>query len=285
MQVNLKVELLRYTPEPEELVAAAAKLCYSPSEIKDIMENLTKENVEKFINRLASYGHQSPFEHVSFTFGIEGISRALSHQLVRHRIASYSQKSQRYVGEEDFDYIIPPEIEKYPDLKEVFEHAMTQDKEAYHKLAYGLMNMYMLEYLKESDPEFYREYMEMQEKFSFDLTQYAHEMFRQKTPKDLYQKFQKIAFENARYVLPNACETKLVMTMNARSLLHFFDLRCCERAQDEIRALAKEMLRLVKPIAPNLFKFAGPSCVGDLCPEGKMSCGKAKEIREEFLSI
>lgn len=217
----MKVTLITHTPEPEKVIASAAKLCYSSSDIESLMNDLTAEKIETFIKKLVDLGHQSPLEHCSFTFGIEGISRALSHQLVRHRIASYSQKSQRYVKEGQFEYIIPPKItENQADIN-VYENFMRHSQEVYD---YFIRNG--------------------------------------------------IPAEDARFVLPNACETKIIMTMNIRTLLHFFEERCCNRAQWEIRHMAYAMLRICKEIAPNLFAKAGASCVRGKCKEGKMSCGK-----------
>lgn len=246
----MKVEIIAHTPECEKLIAAAAKLCYSQSGVEGIMEGLTPESTEKFINRLVSMGHESPFEHVSFTFGIEGVSRAVLAQITRHRIASFSVQSQRYVNKESFTYIIPPEIEALPAAKEEFLRAMEEDRQHYIKLA---------TVLKEAHTE----------------RLVADGMERAKAEKSA----EKLAFEDARSVLPNACDTKIVMTMNVRSLYNFFNLRCCSRAQWEIRALATEMLRQVKQIAPTLFKKSGPPCVAGPCPEGAMSCGKAQEMR------
>lgn len=226
----MNVQLLAYTPDPDKVVATAAKLCYSDSDINSLMENLTEEKTAKFIDMLVSIGHESPIEHVSFTFGIEGISRCTSHQLVRHRLASYSQKSQRYVSETQFDYITPPLIESDPDLNAMYFEYMMKTQQFYDYLVdHGI-------------------------------------------PK-----------EDARYILPNACSTSIVVTMNARSLFNFFKHRCCNRAQEEIRNLANEMLRLCKRVAPQIFKYAGPSCVMlGRCPEGKMSCGKINEMKERY---
>ncbi len=235
----IKVNLIAYTPEPEKVVAAAAKMCYSKSGPDEIMENLTPENTEKFLNRLISMGHESPIEHICFTFGVEGISRSLLAQLTRHRIASYSVKSQRYVEETAFSYVTPPEIEKNEKAKAVYEKTMADITNAYNELADELYNVH-----KNS----------MDEKAA-----------------------RKKAIEDARFVLPNACETKLVMTFNARSLLNFFSERCCERAQWEIRDLADKMLALVREKAPVIFKNAGPKCIRGACPEGPMSCGKRAE--------
>lgn len=249
----LKVELLRYTPDGEKLISAAAKLCYSPVGISQIEEGLTDDNINSFLNLLMDMGHESPIEHVNFTFGVEGISRTLSHQLVRHRIASYSQQSQRYVRLNQFEYIMPPNIEHNQKAKELFIKAMEDDQKYYDEISSLLYNdhynRYILEGLKE---------------------------------KSAAQKAEKDAIEDARYIFPNACETKIVFTMNTRSLLNFFSLRGCNRAQWEIRELALKMLKEVKKVYPILFKNAGPGCVRGLCPEGKMTCGKIVEVREYF---
>ncbi len=248
-----KVTLLAHTPNPEATVAASAKLCYSTSTIDDIREGLTPEKTAAFVDMLAEIGHESPIEHVSFTFGVEGISRACSHQLVRHRIASYSQKSQRYVSEGSFEYITPPEVEAIPEAKAEFDAQMKAIEDGYNKLAELLTAKHTEAFLKEG--------------------------FNEKTA---ISKAKKKAFEDARFLLPNACETKIVVTMNARSLMNFFRHRCCNRAQWEIKDVADQMLALVKEVAPNLFKNAGPSCVRGGCPEGKMTCGKIKEVRERY---
>lgn len=249
----MKVVIISHTPDCDKLIASAAKLCYSQSGVDGIMEGLTQEKTEKFIDMLVSLGHESPFEHASFTFGIEGVSRAVLAQITRHRIASFSVQSQRYVNKESFTYIVPPEIEKLPAAKAEFLAAMEEDRAHYIKLA---------ALLKEAHTK----------------AQVAEGMEASAAEKAAEKK----AFEDARSVLPNACDTKIVMTMNVRSLYNFFHLRCCSRAQWEIRELATEMLRQVKQIAPALFRKAGPPCVSGPCPEGKMSCGKAAEMREKF---
>ena len=249
----MNVELLQHTPEPEKIIAAAAKLCYSSSGIDGILDGLTPENTEKFLNRLMSMGHESPIEHISFTFGIEGVSRSLLAQFTRHRIASYSVKSQRYVKEGQFEFVTPPEIEKIPEAKAEFLKAMEDDVKSYNALADILY-----------------------EKHYADMVSGGMDEKKAKNAAE------KKAIEDARYVLPNACETKMIVTMNARSLMNFFHHRCCERAQWEIRELACEMLRLVKTVAPTLFAKAGPRCVSGPCPEGTMSCGKMLEKREYF---
>ncbi|QSX07509.1 FAD-dependent thymidylate synthase [Alkalibacter rhizosphaerae] len=256
METTLKVEILAHTPEPEKLISAAAKLCYSPSGIEKLMEGLDEKTVNNFLSKLMDMGHESPIEHVSFTFGIEGVSRSLTHQLVRHRVASYSQKSQRYVTENQFEYVVPPQIAEIPEAKELFVKAMEKDQEIYDQLVEKLREARLREYLEAGDSE-----------------------------KAAKGKAEKTAIEDARYVLPNACETKIIATMNARELLHFFHHRCCERAQWEIRELATQMLRLVREEAPLIFKHAGPSCANGPCPEGPMTCGKITEIREKFKNL
>lgn len=250
----MNVELLQYNPDCEKVIAAAAKLCYSSSGIDGILDGLDEDKTRSFLDRLVSLGHESPIEHVTFTFGIEGVSRSLTHQLVRHRLASYSQKSQRYVKEGQFEFITPPEIEAVPEAKELFFKAMADDMEYYNKITDILYNKHFAQMTSEGMDE-----------------------------KKAKSAAEKKAIEDARYVLPNACETKIIATFNARSLVNFFHHRCCERAQWEIRDLACRMLALVKEAAPTLFKLAGPSCLSGKCPEGAMSCGKMLEKRKEFL--
>ncbi len=223
----MQVKLLRYTPEPEKTVAMSARLCYSPIGAAQLEEKITDEQAAKLVRKLVEMGHFSTLEHVTFTFAIEGVSRVLTHQLVRHRIASYSQQSQRYVKEHDFETILPLSIAARPAEREKFEKLMGE-----------IRNLYT-------------EWTEMG-----------------------------IPAEDARYILPNAAETKIVVTMNVRSLYNFFRLRCCTRAQWEIRALAEKMLAEVKEVAPVLFEKAGPSCVTDgICTEGAMTCGRLAALQ------
>ncbi len=222
----MHVELIAYTPEPERTVAIAGRLCYSARGVDELRDNLSDAEVASQLRNLVSVGHLSPAEHANFTFAIEGVSRALSHQLVRHRIASYSQKSQRYVNEQDFTYITPPSIAANPEAAAVFHAQIARLQEAYRELA------------------------------------------------------RVVPREDARYLLPNATETKLVCTFNARSLFNFFRLRCCRRAQWEIRDLAYRMRDQVRQVAPVLFALAGPSCeTEEICWEGALSCGRAAEVR------
>lgn len=234
----MKITLITHTPDPEKIIASAAKLCYSSSDIKSLMDGLTQEKVESFIKRLADFGHESPLEHCTFTFGIEGVSRALLAQLTRHRIASYSVKSQRYVEEDKFSYVVPSDISKNDEAFETYVKTMDVISDSYNKLTDILYNIHK-------------------------------ETMDQKAAR-------KKAIEDARYVLPNACSTQLIMTMNIRSLLNFFELRCCNRAQAEIRQLADSMLEICREVSPNIFAKAGASCVRGKCKEGKMCCGNPK---------
>lgn len=226
------VQLLACTPDAEDVVAAAAQLCYSASSISQILER-GRAKKKALLAKVLSAGHFSVLEHASYTFGIEGISRACSHQLVRHRLASFSQQSQRYVSAvEEFGSVTPESIAACPQIEKRFV-------------------------------DFIR------------------------TAQDFYQEMREkgIPAEDARFILPNAAGTKLVMTMNARELYHFFRLRCCYRAQWEIRALALELLRLVRKESPLLFAKAGPGCLADNCPEGGMSCGRMEQVRKEYKEL
>lgn len=213
----MTVQLITHTPEPERLVAAAAKLCYSNANMQDVL-SISGEDAAKFIAKLPE-AHQSPLEHVSFTFAIEGVSRALLAQITRHRIASFSVQSQRYVYSNHFGYMIPQTVAENDEALDEYQHLMYLIQIVYN----GLCEL-------------------------------------------------GVPAEDARFVLPNACETRMIVTMNARELLHFFSLRCCKRAQWEIRAVADEMLRLCKEAAPTIFAKAGAACVRGNCPEGKMGC-------------
>lgn len=225
-EVNLNIELLYHTQEPERACAAAARQCYSARGAGELKDDLSEEEVAKLIRQIVKSGHHSVLEHASFTFAVEGVSRACTHQLVRHRLASYSQQSQRYVKAKDFSFIVPPMVKADAKALEAFNAAMTDSARAYSQLIEAGVKK-----------------------------------------------------EDARFVLPNACETKIVITMNCRELLHFFEKRTCVRAQWEIRAMAEEMLRLCKEKAPLIFEEAGPSCVSRKeCREGSRSCGRWKAI-------
>ena len=217
----MDVCLLSHTPDPERAIAAAARLCYAPVGAAELLETMTDESVHRVLKTVITSGHTSTLEHASYSFAIDGVSRALTHQLVRHRLASYNQQSQRYVSYADEPaFIIPPSIASDPVALERYNAANAAAFSAYRTL------------LDSGVPA-----------------------------------------EDARYLLPNAMETKIVVTMNVRELLHFFELRCCKRAQWEIRALALRMLEAAEPTAPYLFMDAGASCRRGSCREGKMTCG------------
>lgn len=251
-----KVTLITHTAMPEKVVASAAKLCYSPAEIDHIMDCLTEEKTASFVEMLAEIGHESPIEHATFTFGIEGVSRALLAQITRHRMASFSVQSQRYVSEVSFSYVVPPEIEAIPEAKAEFIAAMEEDQRHYDRLTEVLKAKHKAALLAEGKDE-----------------------------KTAERQAQKKAIEDARFVLPNACDTKMILTMNARSLYNFFAHRCCNRAQWEIRDVAIQMLRLVREVAPHIFAKSGPNCLSGPCTEGKMSCGKMAEVRKFFQEL
>ena len=234
-KAKLKVILLRATPDPDEIVALGARLCYAQADVESLRERVEAKDQQAFVERVMERGHLSVTEHASFTFAVEGVSRALLAQLTRHRIASFSVQSQRYVSMADgFDYVVPPSIS-----------ALGADAEA--------------EFARQME-QMHAWYCQWQEKLGG-----AGES----------------ANQDARFVLPNAAATRLLVTMNARELLHFFELRCCNRAQWEIREMAWQMLACCREAAPALFAHAGPACVSGPCPEGKNTCGKANEVREK----
>lgn len=231
---EMKVALIRHTLSPEEVVALGARLCYSKARVDDLLERVEARDQTAFVHKIMGMGHDSVLEHASFTFGIEGVSRVLLAQITRHRLASFSVQSQRYVSyEHGFGYIIPPKIE-----------------------ALGA----------EAVAEFERQ-MDTLHQWYTDWQQ------RLGTGEG--------GNEDARFVLPGACETRMMVTMNVRELRHFFSLRMCSRAQWEIRALATEMHRLCMTVAPALFEDAGPGCLRGACPEGEKTCGRMLEIRAE----
>lgn len=229
----IKVKLIGYTKDPEQNVTAAIRQCYSAVGANEIKKKVDKLTADRLIKQVLGSGHTSTIEHASFTFAIEGVSRAMTHQLVRHRIASFSHQSQRYVdlSKDRLNFITPPTIKGNKDIEKEYKKTMKLIEKQYKRM--------------------------------IDLG---------------------IKPEDARYILPNACETKIVVTMNARSLHNFFSERCCTRAQWEIRQLANMMLVEVKKVAPILFQNAGATCETEkVCWEGKMSCGKYKTINKAQL--
>lgn len=211
------VRLLAHTPDADRICAAAAHSCYSEDSAADLLETV---DPAKMLRHVIGMGHHSVIEHAVFTFSVEGVSRALTHQLVRHRLASFSQQSQRYVRLSEPTYVVPETVKRDPEAMKVYEETMDGIWDSYSKLI-GMG----------------------------------------------------IPAEDARYVLPNGCTTNITITMNARELLHFFSMRCCNRAQWEIREMADEMLRLCKDVSPVIFSDAGPACIRGPCPEGKKTCG------------
>lgn len=217
----MHVELLYHTPDPERAIATAARLCYAPVGAAELMETMPEDRVRSVLSTVIKSGHLSALEHASYTFAVDGVSRALTHQLVRHRIASFNQQSQRYVKFTDGVPVVKPgTVAANEEAGRIFDETVDAIEAAYARL--------------------------------LELG---------------------IPAEDARYLLPNAAESKIVITMNVRELLHFFSLRCCNRAQWEIREMAHRMLELARPTAPYIFMDAGAGCVRGACPEGKMTCG------------
>ena len=220
--------LVSFTKDPEITCAKCATVSFH----RKSMNELSLDEARTIIKRVLGYGHESIIEHASFTFFVEGISRSLTHQLVRHRIASYTQQSMRYVDlrKSKSYFIRPPSVSKDAELVELFDDIMTRCKVAYDAL-------------------------------------------REKG----------VPAEDSRFVLPIATQTKIALTMNARELRHFFMMRCCLRAQWEIRELADRILRICKSVAPSLFEGAGPSCIRlGSCPEGELACGKLDQVLKAY---
>jgi thymidylate synthase (FAD) len=221
----MQVSLLYHTSNPERAVATAARLCYAPVGAAELMETMSDIQVNKVLATIMRSGHFSALEHASYTFAIDGVSRALTHQLVRHRVASFNQQSQRYVTySSEPEIVLPQTIADDPEARAAFDTAIDVAYATYARLVEA-----------------------------------------------------GIPAEDARYVLPNACIAKIVVTMNVRELLHFFEVRCCNRAQWEIQKLARRMLDLVEPTAPYIFMDAGAACRRGSCKEGKMTCGQPFE--------
>jgi thymidylate synthase (FAD) len=236
MSARQSVTLLQHTPDPDRAVAIAGRLCYAPVSAAELQHEMSGEDVAKLVRVLVRSGHHSALEHAAFTFAVDGVSRACTHQLVRHRVASYNQQSQRYVNFGHADsFVVPPTIAADPEAQKVFLEAMEHARAAYDRLVeLGLAGGRGKESVQ----------------------------------------------EDARFVLPNAAETKIVVTMNARELRHFLQVRCCNRAQWEIRDLAWTMRGMLRDVAPNLFEKTGPGCLYGTCPEGKMTCGKPYKPEE-----
>lgn len=236
VECRLKVTLLRYTKDAELLCGTAALTSTKSGNPSEILKKMDSGTAERIIKRVVGYGHASVIEHASFTFSLEDVSRAMTHQLVRHRIASFTQQSQRYVTYDTLEkYVTPSSIRDNAEAREIYDKTLDMVSEAYRRL----LNL-------------------------------------------------KIPKEDARFILPNAAKTNIIVTMNARELHHFFNMRCCARAQWEIRETAIEMFKQAKKAAPALFENAGPSCVElGFCPEGRMKPSECNidEIKKQFRSM
>lgn len=242
-EAKLEVRLISHTPNPEHLIADAARLCYADDEQVEKLFDKKIESIDdaRMIKILVQMQHMSPLEHASYSFFVRGVSRAMTHQLVRHRIASYSQRSQRYVTHKDFEFIIPHTI-KEAGMTAKYTEMMKQIGKFYEELSDGLEEELALKGEARN--------------------------------------------QDARYILPNSCETKIIMTMNARELLHFFHERLCNRAQWEIREASEKMLELAYPTAPNIFSYAGPACVSEgKCYQRKKGCGFPDDKKEYFQNL
>jgi thymidylate synthase (FAD) len=215
----MNVKLIGFSPNPEKIPAMAAKLTHSISKPEELDKTSVNE-LNSILKHVIKLGHTSVIEHTCFTFAISDVSRSLTHQLVRHRIASYAQQSQRYVNLKEPNYVIPPKIAANHEMKKAYQDTMDIIWKQYNKL------------------------IEMN-----------------------------IPAEDSRYVLPNAACTNIIVSMNARSLLNFFELRCCLHAQWEIRKLANLMLKEIKKKAPIIFENAGPICKSKgYCSENNKEC-------------
>lgn len=279
MKAELKVVVLAKTENFEQNIARGAKLCYSSADIETLRDKVTEEEAERFLNMILKLGHGSVLEHSSITFAIEGVSRSVSHQLVRHRIASYSQQSQRYVKEAQFEYVVPKAIQGNIEAEKTYIRHMERTQEAYNRITEELLYEKISKHIETlNEGEFNKLlFQEQESNGKYVLTQEeVCQLFKQ-YDKRTYSRLEKIAIENARYVLPNACETKIQVTMNVRALFNFFTERMCDRAQEEIRELAWAMWKACMEISPTIFQYAAPSCVRGKCKEAQMSCGKMKE--------
>ncbi len=189
----MKIELVAITPRAEEVIEFAGRVCYRSADKR------TAGSAAKLIARLVALGHESPLEHASATFYISGCSRAMTHQLVRHRLLSVSQQSQRYVDEKSFQYVMPPSVPE--ERRKEFKDDMESIRAMYVKWqAHGLKK------------------------------------------------------EDARFVLPNACTSEIVISANFREFRHVFAVRCAPQAQWEIRQVCAAMLRELHGRAPSVFQ-------------------------------
>lgn len=228
----IQVKLVNHTPNPELTVAVAARACIRNLDYEAIRAELSHEDVQRILKSLIEKNHHSPLEHASFTFIISGVSRVLTHQLVRHRIASHSQLSQQRTNSSRLQFTTPPEIQQYPELAEEYQDIMKRCQELYrHFVRSG------------------------------------------------------VSKGSARYVLPSAFNTRIVTTINARSLLNLLAQRECEVEDWEFREVALLMHSELMKVAPDIFQSAGPLCVTrDHCPEGEkgLKCSRRQVTAPEI---
>lgn len=251
----MKVSISNYSNKENPIVTIykAYRLCYSAGEQSEIVlprhngkSELDLKKMEDFIVKLMEMGHTTPLEHVMFTFEVSGVSRALTHQLVRHRTGKFNQQSQRYVKLGQFDYVIPPNIKEDLELKNRFIQEMNRDQQAYDFFVEKLMR-------KSLNKEGYYE----------DLSV---------LPKKVLSKHEKMAIEDARYVFPNSCCSNITFSMDLNNFRKFYNLRDCKHAQWEIQELAKISGELVKEIIPFALKGAkncGKTCFDCIVKEDK----------------
>jgi len=219
----IEVKLTNYTKEPDLTVASAARTCYRDKSYESICEELKEGDIDRIIKTVILKNHLSVLEHINFTFSISGVSRVLTHQLIRHRIASYSQLSQQRTDSSALEFTTPPEIKKDDKLAKEYEETVRNCQELYKRLVR-----------------------------------------------------RGISRGSARYVLPSSFNTKIITTMNARSLFNLFAQRECQLEEWEFRELARLMHDKLMKVAPIIFQYAGPSCqTHRVCPEGKKlgECG------------
>lgn len=269
--LEMKVELLDHTGDPERLIALAAKLCYAGCDIEQLKGRLTIDEIERFNTMLMEMGHESPLEHASFTFAVEGVSRITEQQLTRHRIASYSIQSGRYVTRKNATYSKPRLVQKSKKASDAFDQITEFANKTYEIITTAIEADLCYNHLRLNNPEAIELVKPHEEGLIIEVMK--------KIDPDNYKKFHKQAIESARSVLPNSLQTKIIFTMNTRTLINFFNHRCCTRAQEEIRKMAYMMLGILKEKFPVLFGNIGASCkTKGYCPEGDMSCGIAPTL-------
>lgn len=225
--IVIQVKLISYPEEAELIAKMAGLICYSGEKVFEEIKEKASIKPDEYLAAIVKSGHLSIIEHNVFVFYVSGLSRVTSHQLVRKRIASFSQQSQRYVNAENFDYITPEKI-------------------------------------KNSD--FHKDYTR--------IVKETHELYQKMVDNGINK-------EDARYILPNATSTQMIVSMNAHALIDLLVRRLCIRSQWEIQELAERMLEEVTKVAPTIFRNLGAFCdFYGYCPENSHSCGKSPTIDE-----